>query len=257
MPGHALRGAKELMMRKQSTIVSLILLCMCRLSTPAAADQLGDAIRQAEEAKAESERMSRSAEEGRQKARQLYEQAKLVKFQLGAEHYVSARSQFDRSADAFNSARYSLELFQKYGHQSHVSDAERSFRQARDHYNEAVAEARKAAEWINGGIDEYNRQLRDERKKKADQNRTDAFDLQKKIENAIRNIEGKPASAGAVSCLNEAKSRARWAFGEFHSAVENADRVETYNDKTQSGIRYYNEALEIVKQTTETGKCKR
>jgi hypothetical protein len=244
-----------MMRRRLGSMLVLILLAW--MPQPATADQLGDAIRQAEQAKADSEKMSRNAEEGRQRARELYEQAKLVKFQLGAEHYVSARSQFDRAADGFNSARYSLELFQKYGSRSHVSDAERSLQQAGDRYNEAIAEARKAAEWINSGIDEYNRQIQDERKKKARQNRTDAFDLQTKIENAIRNIERKPASASAVSCLNEAKSRARWAFGEFHSAAENTDHVETYNEKTQSGIRYFNEALEIVKQTTETGKCNR
>jgi hypothetical protein len=243
------------MIRYFASLVIYALVASIWMPSPAAADELSDAIRQAEEAKAESQRLSRSAEEGRSKARQLYEETKFVKFQLAAENYVSASSRFDRAADAFHRAGYYLERARSTGNPSLLDDAQSNFREAGDHYNEGIQHARRAGERFNGGIEEYNRQLRDERKRKADANRTDAFNLMKSIEGMTKKIEGKSRSSEAVSCLKGAHSRAQWAFGEFHSAVNNAEQAETYKEKTQKGIQYYNQAVQMVKQAREKGKC--
>jgi len=224
--------------------------------SPLAADELGDAIRQAEQAEAESKRMSRNAEEGRLKARQLYEQAKLVKFQVAGEDFATASSRFDRAAGAFQRAAYYLDRFRSTGYESILKEAQSNLREAGSNYNDGVEYADRAAERFNGGIDEYNRQLRDERKRRAEQDRTDAFNLMKSAEEAMKKITSKAGSGAMASCLKSARERAEWAFGEFHSAVENADRPEYYQKKREGGIAYYNQAIEIMKQATETGKCK-
>jgi tetratricopeptide (TPR) repeat protein len=243
------------MRRRLAGNLALILIALAWTESPAAADELSDAIRQANDAREESQRMSRSAEEGRSKARQLYGETKLVKFQLAAEDYVSAGSHFDRAADAFQRASYYLDRLRSTRNASLLDDAKSNFREAGEQSNEAVQNAKRAAERFNAGIEEYNRQIQDERKRKADKNRTDAFDLMKSTEEQIKKVENRPNSAGVVSCLKTANQRARWAFTEFHGAVENADRVDAYRSKTEEGIRYYNEAIQILKRTSETGKC--
>jgi tetratricopeptide (TPR) repeat protein len=234
---------------------ALILIVLAWTAPPVGADELSDAIRQANDAREESRRMSRTAEEGRFKSRQLYGETKFMKFQLAAEDYVSAGSHFDRAADAFQRASYYLDRLRSTRNASLLDDAQSNFREAGEQYNEAVQSARRAAERFNGGIEEYNRQLQDERKRKADKNRTDAFDLMKSTEEQIKKIESRPNSAGVVTCLKAANQRARWAFTEFHGAVENAGRADAYKDKTEAGIRYYNEAVQILKRTSETGNC--
>lgn len=244
------------MIKSASSTLALLWLAAICTPQPAIADQLSDAIRQAEQAKEETEKASRSADSERSKAWQLYEQTSIIKFQLSSEHYGSARSRFERAADAFNSARVSLEYFQRSQSQSLLTDAERSFRQAGEQYNEALEEIRHASEFYSGGIDEYNGQLRAERKKKAKQSFRDALDLIRRIEDLSKAVGDKPGSASKKSCLHQAYWRAQTASTKFHMAVEDAGRPESYSENSKAGIQYYNEAIEIVKQASETGTCK-
>lgn len=159
-----------------------------------------------------------------------------MKFQLAAKDYVSAGSHFDRAAYAFQRASDYLDRLRSTRNTSLLDDAQSNFREAGEQYNDAVQSARRVAERFNGGIEEYNQQLQDERKRKADQNRTDAFNLMKSTEERIKQIENRPSSTGVMTCLKTANQRARWAFTEFHGAVENTGRVDAYRDKTDAGI---------------------
>jgi hypothetical protein len=247
----------DLFSRQGRTVLLLALAVITLWQRPSQADALSDAIYQAGEAKEESQRLARDAEDRRQKVRQLYEEAKLVKFQLAADEFLSARSAFERAADSFQKARYYLERLQSTQNPELASTAEENFREAGRHYDEGARRANKGVEWLNGGIEEYNQQLRDERKSQAAKNRTDAFDLMDTIKKKLVAIQGQKGSANAVSCLEKARDKAKWAFGDFHSAVENADREDVYREKVQSGIGHYNEAVQILKMISDTGQCQR
>jgi hypothetical protein len=222
---------------------------------PALSDALNDAIRQADQAKEESQRMARDSDESRQKASQLYNETKLVKFQLARDEFSAASSDFERAADSFNRARYYLELMQKNQNPAHVPTIEEHFRDAGRHSEEAVRRSRRGSEWFNGGIEEYDRQLREERKRQAEKNNRDSFDLMKTIEKRLQAAKSQKGSAVTVACLDHARGRANWAFNNFLGAAGNADREDTYREKFQAGIRDYNEAVQTLKKLSETGQC--
>lgn len=223
---------------------------------PAFSDALNDAIRQAEKAKEEVQGLARDSEERARKARQLYNEAKIEKFQLAGGEFSAASSDFHRAASSFNQARYYLELMRKYENPEHASTIEEHFREAGRHYEEAARRSRRGSEWFNGGIEDYNRKLRDERKGQAAEHTNDAFDLMKSIEKRLQAIQGQKGSAVAAACLENARSRANWAFNNFNSAVANVDHEDQYREKVQSGIRDYNEALRTLKKLSEAGHCK-
>jgi hypothetical protein len=239
-----------------SSALALLLLATLCIPQQAIADELSDAIRQTEQAKEGAKQASRNADSERSKAWQLYKQTLIVKLQISSEHYGAASSRFEQAADAFNSARASLVYFQDSHNQAHLSDAERSFRQAGERYNEGVEEIRQATEFYNGGIDEYNWQLRTERKKKATDSREDAFDLMKKIEELAKRVGEKPSAASKKDCLKQAYWRAQTAFTKFNMAAGDVDRPDSYSEDFKAGIQYYNEAVEIVKQVSEKGTCR-
>jgi hypothetical protein len=240
----------------KAKILLFVLTVVSLWESSAFPDALNDAIRQAEKAKEEVQSLARDAEEREKKARQLYNEAKLEKFQLAGSEFSAASSDFHRAATSFNQARHYLELMQKYKNPEHASTIEEHFREAGRHYEEAARRSRRGSEWFNGGIEDYNRKLRDERKSQAAEHSKDAFDLMKSTEKKLQAIQSQKGSAVAATCLEQARSRASWAFNNFNSAAANVSREDTYREKVQSGIRDYNEALQTLKKLSETGQCK-
>ncbi len=178
-----------------------------------------------------------------------------MKFQLAAKDYVSAGSHFDRAAYAFQRASDYLDRLRSTRNTSLLDDAQSNFREAGEQYNDAVQSARRVAERFNGGIEEYNQQLQDERKRKADQNRTDAFNLMKSTEERIKQIENRPSSTGVTTCLKRPTS-ARAGPSPSSTARSRTPAGWTPTETRPMQVScYYNEAVQILKRTSETGNC--
>jgi len=237
------------MIRRLCTV--FLLLC-----TPwVVADELGDAIRQAENAKSEAERLSRSANESRRKAKELYDDTRVRAFSFAADKFGSASFQFERSAKDYNSARYSLSQLKKYGTASHATDAQKYFGWAAEKYNTAVGLLNQGNERFNNGIEEYNKKLTRQRRDDAAKNFTDAYNLEEKIGNTISEISGKAGADDIMGCLTTARDRASSAMVDFNTAKDRAGNPDTYRDKMKWAIRNFNEAIELFNKAVKDGSC--